>query len=88
MATAVYILCAATSIVCAFMLANSFRHTGARLLFWASVCFVGLALNNIVLVIDKVVIGPETDLSVWRSIPAFLGVAAFVYGLIWEADRR
>lgn len=87
METAVYVLCALTGVVCAVLLTQSFRRTGARLLFWAALCFTGLALNNIVLFVDKVV-APDVDLSVWRTLPAFLGVAALVYGLIWEADRR
>jgi hypothetical protein len=32
------------------------------LLFWALLCFIGLALNNIVLFVDKVVV-PNVDLS-------------------------
>lgn len=87
METAVYVLAALTSLVCAWLLTQSFRRTGARLLFWAAICFAGLALNNILLFVDKVVV-TDTDLSVWRTLPAFLGVTAFVYGLIWEADRR
>lgn len=83
----VYALCALTSIACAALLLASFRATGARLLFWACLCFLGLALNNIMLFIDKIV-APETDLSLLRSTPAFVGVMALVYGLVWEADRR
>jgi Family of unknown function (DUF5985) len=86
-ATAVYVLCGLTSLLCAGMLLDAFRRTKARLLFWAFVCFTGLALNNIVLFVDKVV-APDTDLSLWRSLPALAGVAALVYGLIFEADRR
>ena len=87
METAVYVLCALTSIACAGLLLRSWRSSGARLLFWSSLCFLGLALNNILLFVDKVVVR-ETDLSVVRSVPAFLGVMALVYGLVWEADRR
>ena len=87
METAVYALCALTAIACAVLLAQSFARTRARLLFWAALCFTGLALNNILLFVDKV-IAPDVDLSVWRTLPAFLGVTALVYGLIWEADRR
>jgi hypothetical protein len=83
MTTFVYALCALTSIVCAVLLFRGYRASKARLLFWAAVCFVGLALNNILVFVDERVV-PTTDLSVWRSIPALVGVAFFVYGLVWE----
>lgn len=85
MAEAVYILCALTSLACAGLLLRGYLATRVRLLFWCLLCFVGLALNNVVLFIDKV-IAADIDLSVWRGLPATLGVAALVYGLVWDAD--
>lgn len=82
-ATTVYVLCALTSVGCAVLLFRGYRNSGARLLFWAALCFAGLALNNIMVFVDERVV-PSTDLSVVRSLPALLGVALFVYGLIWE----
>lgn len=83
MATIVYLMCAGTSLACAVLLLRGYRASGARLLFWAALCFMGLALNNILVFVDERVI-PTTDLSVWRSIPALAGVALLIYGLIWE----
>ena len=85
MATVVYGLCAITSVICAILLLRGYRESRARLLFWAAICFVGLAVNNILLFVDLSVM-PETDLSAWRSIPAVIGVAAFLYGLVWEVQ--
>jgi hypothetical protein len=85
LATAVYILCALTAGVCAWLLARAYRRSGARLLLWSSVCFAGLTLNNVMLFIDKVVV-TNTDLSAWRQVPAALGLAFLLYGLIWETD--
>jgi hypothetical protein len=82
-ATTVYVLCALTSIGCAVLLFRGYKNSGARLLFWAALCFAGLALNNIMVFVDERVV-PSTDLSVVRSLPALFGVALFVYGLIWE----
>ena len=82
--TIVYTLCALTSIACAWMLLRAYRTTRVRLLFWSGLCFVGLALNNILLFIDVKVV-PETDLSVARTIPALIGVLLLLYGLIREA---
>ena len=85
MAMAIYLLCALTSLMCAILLARGYRRSQARLLLWSAVCFAGLFLNNILLVVD-VRIGPTTDLSVWRSLPAMVGIAALLYGLVWESD--
>lgn len=68
---------------CAVLLLRAYAGNRVRLLFWSGLCFSGLALNNVLLFIDLRVV-PETDLSVWRSIPALFGVAALLYGLVWE----
>jgi hypothetical protein len=87
MATAVYALCALAAIGCAILLGKSFLRTRARLLFWALLCFIGLALNNIVLFMDKVVV-PDVDLSYWRNVPALIGFIALAVGLVWETGAR
>lgn len=79
----VYALCAMTSIGCAVLLLRGYRRSRVRLLFWSGLCFIGLALNNVLLFIDVRVV-PDVDLSLWRTIPAVLGVAVLLYGLIWE----
>jgi hypothetical protein len=80
----VYTLCAMTSIACATLLTRSYLATRSRLLLWASLCFVGLALNNVLLVVDLIVV-PETDLSAWRPVPALLGLALLLFGFIGES---
>ena len=87
MAETVYALCAVTSLACAALLLRAWQGTRVPVLFWCLLCFVGLAANNIVLFVDKVV-APDVDLSVWRTLPAALGVAALVFGLIWESGSR
>ena len=84
MATFVYALCAFTSLVCALLLFRGFKRNGVRLLFWSALCFGGLFLNNALLVIDMRV-AVNVDLSMWRTLPALFGVAALLYGLIWES---
>ena len=86
MAATVYALCAATSLLCVGLLARSWWHTRVRLLAWCLICFLGLALNNVLLFADKVVLTGH-DLALARSLPAALGVAALVYGLVWEAGE-
>ena len=83
MATLVYALCALTSTACAFLLLRGYRRSGFRLLLWSGLCFGGLALNNVLLFVDKRVI-PEMDLSVWRTLPALAGIALLLYGFVWD----
>lgn len=83
MGTLVYALCALTSLACAVLLLRGYARTHARLLLWSGLCFAGLALNNILLVVDKRLV-PTMDLSLWRSVPALVGVALLLYGLVWE----
>lgn len=79
----VYLLCAATSSVCAALLFRGYRQSKVRLLYWSALCFVGLALNNIVLIVDMRLV-PLVDLSTWRMLPALVGVMLLLWGLIWE----
>lgn len=81
----IYGLCAATSAVCAGMLLNAYRLEKYRLLLWSGLCFVGLTLNNVVLVIDKIVL-PDVDLSSWRLVIALMAMVILLYGLIWDAQ--
>lgn len=86
MAQFVYILCALTSFLCAVFLYRGYRRNPSRLLMWSAICFVGLALNNILLYIDVIILPyPEYDLSVPRSIPALAGLLCLVWGLIVDA---
>ncbi len=86
MAATVYVLCALAAFVCAWLLGRSYLRSHLRLLLWSSICFAGLALNNVMLFVDKVIIPHGADLSAWRLVPAALGIGALVYGLVWEAD--
>jgi hypothetical protein len=84
MAEAVYVLCALTSIICAVLLFRGFRKSGTRLLFWSAWSFVGLALNNLLLFVDLIIV-PTIDLSVLRAATALIGLMVLVFGLIWES---
>jgi hypothetical protein len=79
----VYGLCALTSFACAVLLLRGWLRTRARFLFWTAAGFVGLALNNVGLFLDLVVF-PATDLSVWRTMPAVIGMVALVCALAWQ----
>jgi hypothetical protein len=81
----VFVLCALTSLACAVLLLRGYFRTRARLLLWTGLCFAGLCINNVLLIVDSRT--PNVDLSVWRSLPAVAGLALLVYGLIWDADQ-
>ncbi len=85
MATAIYALCMLTALVCAWLLMQAWLRNGYRLLLWSALCFAGLTVNNMLLVIDKILL-PEVDLSVWRTSAALVAMVVLLYGLIWEAE--
>jgi hypothetical protein len=84
MAEIVFLLCAATCIACAAMLARAYMKSRSRLLLWSSICFLGFAANNVLLLLDLWVV-PAIDLSLWRSAAALAGVSVLVFGLVWDA---
>jgi hypothetical protein len=83
MAEFVYALCATTSTLCVIMLYRGYRANRTPLLFWASLCFAGLAVNNLLLFVDLILL-PEIDLSIWRLAIAMIAMSALLFGLIWE----
>jgi hypothetical protein len=83
MATLVYVLCALTSAACAVLLLRGYLRGRVRLLLWVGLCFIGLALNNVLLFVDVRMV-PAVDLSLWRSLPALAGLLVLIFGLVWE----
>jgi hypothetical protein len=84
MANVVYTLCALTSIACAALLVQGYLRTRSRLLLWSSLCFVGLVVNNVLLVVDRIFV-PDVDLYTWRLSTALVAMMLLVYGLVWES---
>jgi hypothetical protein len=84
MAEAVYVLCMLTSLFCAFLLFRSYRAQHSRLLLWSTVCFVGLALSNALLVVDLMVLPETVDLRLLRTVIALTSTAVLLGALVWE----
>lgn len=85
MSEAIYILCAITSFACAWLLMQRYRQSGHRLLFWSGMCFIGMTLNNLLLVFDKLIL-PDVDLLLLRQASALASVLMLIYGLIYEKE--
>jgi hypothetical protein len=84
MATVAYALGVCTSIFCALLLIRSYLASKTPLLLWCSLCFIGLALNNVLLFLDLFVV-PDIDLKTWRSVTALVALVLMLVGLIWES---
>lgn len=83
MAAVIYLLCALTALSCFVLLFRSWRRTRAALLFWSALCFAGLSVNNVLLVLDKLVLS-GVDLNGPRLVAALVSVLLLLFGLIWE----
>jgi len=85
MATFIYFLCAVTSLACAVLLLRAYGRNRFGLLFWSSICFAGLALANVLLVIDLVFV-PQIDLSIFRHLVTLGSLSVLIYSLVWETS--
>jgi hypothetical protein len=83
---AVYLLCLGTSILCASLLVRSYLRTRSSLLFWSALCFVLLAVNSFIVVIDVLVLR-NIDLTLWRHAASLAAVCVLLYGFIWRVER-
>jgi Na+-translocating ferredoxin:NAD+ oxidoreductase RnfA subunit len=81
----IYGLCLLTSGFCAFLLVRSYLESRARLLLWSALCFVLLAANNLLIVIDLLVL-PTVDLLPLRNLASLAAVSVLLFGFIWEVE--
>lgn len=79
-----YLAGALTSVLCALLLIRTYLATRTSLLLWSSLCFVGLALNHILLFADMFLV-PTVNLELWRSGTALIAMLLLLFGLIWES---
>jgi Family of unknown function (DUF5985) len=83
---AVYTLCFLTGSACALLLARNYRRTGARLLLWSALCFLLLAANNLVVILDLLVL-PDRDFRLLRHGLALAAVGTLLFGFIWDLEE-
>lgn len=86
MAAAIYSLCAAVALLCAALLLRAYLRNRYRLLLWSGLCFAGLTLNNALLIVDKIFLPVQVDLSALRLAVSLVAVSVLLYGIIWEAE--
>jgi hypothetical protein len=85
MAELIYGLCTILSLAIAVMLWRQHRRSPSRMIYWTALCFTGLALSNLVLVVDKLVF-PDVDLRVLRHSISLLSIGLLLFGLVYEDE--
>lgn len=79
----VYALSVLVGAACAVLLFKAHRRSPSRLLLSAAICFGGLALNDLGLIVDVFVL-PDVSIVAVRSLPAVIGLAVLVRALVKE----
>lgn len=87
MATTIYLLCALTALACAVLLLRGYSANRAPLLLWSGLCFLGLTLNNSLVVVDLVIF-PSGDLRLARAVAGLISMMLLLYGLIFAREGR
>jgi Family of unknown function (DUF5985) len=86
MATFFYNMCALVSLLCGILLLRAWAKSRLRLLLWSAICFFGLAVSNLLIFVDLILM-PQVDLYAIRLVAAAVAMIFLLYGLIWEGDR-
>jgi len=81
----VYVIGACTSAACSVLLMRGYVRGRKRLLLWSGLCFTGLAISNLLIFVDLVLI-PDVDLYPYRLATAAVAMLLLLYGLIWESE--
>jgi hypothetical protein len=84
--TAVYVLCFVTSALCAWLLARGYLRSRARLLLWSALCFVLLAANNLLVVVDLVIV-TERAYRLERLEIMLAAVSVLLIGFVWDLEE-
>jgi hypothetical protein len=85
MAIAIYALSAITATLCSVLLIRACLRNRLRLLFWSGICFAALALEGVILIVNEFV---AADLTTLRLSVPLAGLAALLYGMLWETDSQ
>lgn len=83
MSAALYVLTIVTTLVCAVLLLRAYFRVRNRLLLWSGLCFVGLTIENL-LVLADLILFPAVDLYTYRLASAAISITLLLFGLVWE----
>jgi Family of unknown function (DUF5985) len=87
LAPAVYIFGFLVTLACGVLLFRAYAVARKRLLLWSAVCFCGLAISNLLVFVDLVILPTQIDLYPWRLLTAAAAMLILMYGLIWEGQQ-
>ncbi|USQ97189.1 DUF5985 family protein [Caulobacter sp. RL271] len=83
----VYGLCLVASLLCAGLLTRAWLAARTRLLLWTAVSFGFLAVNNLLLVVDLVLLPTQVQLWWPRQVALMAAIGVLIYAFIWEVDQ-
>jgi hypothetical protein len=83
----VYGLCLLASLSCAGLLFRAWAAGRTRLLLWTAVAFGFMALNNLLLVVDLVLLPTQVELWWYRQAALAAAIGVLIYAFIWEVDQ-
>jgi Zn-dependent protease len=86
LAKLVYLLGAVVTVTSAILLLRGFARSRSRLLLWSGLCFAGLAVSNVLLFVDLVLLPANHSLYMWRLSTAAAAMLLLVYGLVFESE--
>lgn len=81
----VYLLCFVTAALCAGLLVRQHRAAPSPVLLWSAACFVLLALSNLLVVVDRLIL-VEISLRTERLALTLVAVSVLLFGFIWKAE--
>jgi hypothetical protein len=86
LASFAYILGFLVTLACCILLLRAYKRVHHRLLLWSGLCFMGLALSNLLVFLDiKVFL--SVNLYPLRLCVAAASMIVLLFGLIWEGGQ-
>lgn len=83
MSEALYIITILTTLLCSVLLLRAWVRTRKGLLLWSGLCFIGLTIDNILVLADMLLF-PSVDLFTYRLASAAISISVLLFGLVWE----
>jgi hypothetical protein len=84
MSIALDVLTLLTTVLCAVLLLRAYQNVRKRLLLWSALCFIGLAVANLLRIADLRIF-LALDLYTYRLGATAIAMGLLLWGLIWES---